>query len=172
MIYKRAAVGGLFLALALVCLRFGWSRDLMDHTSTPDLVITFAGLTNAGARGTLARFEVANVSGRRLRFGVGELQNYKKGGWPPVSTLGAGTDEWQEVTNGSHVGFSVRVPVSEEARWRVPLIYQKDRGMNLLDQMPGIELGNLHWRWRSRYPVCRFVVGPEMVGSSKFSETR
>ena len=49
-------------------------------------------------------------------------------------------------------------PLRKKARWRVPLIYQKDRWfrLSLLDQIQGLDLGNLHWRWRSlsRPPFC------------------
>jgi hypothetical protein len=88
--------------------------------------------------------------------------------------LGAGTGEWLEVGADSNVVFSVRAPSSEEARWRVPLIYQKDRWLMLaaLDRIEGVNLGKVHWHWRHRAPVCRFVVGPEMVGVSTYSETR
>jgi hypothetical protein len=166
---KRAAVVGTCLGLGLVCLLPVWALGTAPKKRPGALCVTFAGWTNASG-GILAQFDVANSFGRRVQFGVGELQFRETNGWPPPAMLGVGTGDWLSIEPGSHLVFSVPAPSLEEPTWRVPLIYEEDPPLiiDFLDRIRGVDFGSVHWSLRARRKHrASFVVGPEMVRLSK-----
>lgn len=166
---QRAAAFGTRLGLGLTCLIGVWILATASRQRAGDLLVTFAGWTNAASGESIARFDVANSFGRRVRFGVGELQFRETNGWPSPSMLGSGTGDWLSIEAGSHLVFSVSAPSSEAPPWRVPLIYEEDPPMivGFLDRITDVSVGRVHWSLRSmRNHHSSFVVGPEVVGLS------
>ena len=165
---KRAAVVGICSGLGLICLVISWALGTAPQKRSGGLIVTFAGWTNGASGEILAQFDFANSFGRRVQFGVGELQFREPNGWPSPSMLGAGTGDWRSIVAGSHLVFSVPAPSLEEAMWRVPIIYIEDPPLvvGFFDRIEGADFGSVHWRLPRRTHRASFVVGPEMVGPS------
>jgi hypothetical protein len=163
---KRALVVGICSGLGLICLILFWALGTAPQKRPRGLIVTFAGWTNEASGQILAQFDVANSFGRRVQFGVGELQFREANGWPSPSRLGAGTGDWFSIAAGSHLVFSVPAPSLEEATWRVPIIYREDPplAVSFFDRIIGVDFGSVHWRLARRTHRASCVVGPEMVG--------
>jgi hypothetical protein len=165
---KRAAVVGICSGLGLICLVLVWALGTAPQKRPGGLIVTFAGWTNGASGEIPAQFAVANSFDRRVQFGVGELQFREANGWPSPAMLGGGTGDWLSIVAGSHLVFSVPAPSSEEATWRVPIIYREEPPMavGFFDRITGMDFGSVHWRLARRTHRASFVVGPEMVGLS------
>jgi hypothetical protein len=162
------AVVGICSGLVLTCLVLVYALGTVPQKRPGGLVVTFAGWTNGASGEILAQFDVANLFGRRVQFGVGELQFREANGWPSPSMLAAGTSDWLSIVPGSHLVCSVPAPSLEKATWRVPIIYEEDPPLvvGFFDRIKGVDFGNVHLRLPRRTHRSSFVVGPEMVGSS------
>jgi len=165
---KRALVVGICSGLGLMCLVLVWALGNEPQKRPGGLIITFAGWTNGASGEMLAQFDVANSFGRRVQFGVGELQFREANGWPSPSMLGTGTGDWHSIVAGSHLVFSVPAPSLEKATWRVPIIYEEapPPAVVFFDRIKSVGFGNVYLRLPRRTHRSSFVVGPEMVGSS------
>jgi hypothetical protein len=165
---KCAAVVGICSGLGLICLMLVWALGIAHQKRPGGLIVTFAGWTNGASGEILAQFDVANTFGRRVTFGVGDLQFREANGWPSPAMPGAGTGDWLSIVAGSHLVFSVPAPSLEEATWRVPLIYEEDPPwvVGFFDRIIGVDFGRVYWRLPRRTHQASFAVGPEMVGLS------
>ena len=143
---KRVAVVGTCLGLGLISVLSVWELGNAPKKRPEGLFVTFAGWTNGASGVRLAQFDVANSFGRRVQFGVGELQLRETNGWPSLSTLGAGTGDWLSIEAGSHLVFSVSAPALQEPTWRVPLIYEEDPPLmvDFLGRFRRVEFGSVH----------------------------
>jgi hypothetical protein len=158
-----------------MCLFFVWAVRPTPRKQTGGLSVTFAGLTNDAAGGTLAQFKVANTFSRRLAFGIGEVQVRYTNGWPDWMRV-AGGAAWIPVRGGSDGLFSVSTRSLEGVTWRVPLMYSVDLSFieDLRFRIDGLAWSIPRWRPGQPPPVRHgdayhrsfFVYGPEMMGLS------
>ncbi len=170
---KRLAVSITIVGISLILLVTWALRG--PRTPRGGLLVTFVGLTNNNSGATLAQFDVANACGRRLRFGVGELQIRQTNGWPNWTRVAGGAD-WIPVPSGAHRVIAVRAPAGSNQVWRVPLPYAEDLSFleDLRFRLDGLAWSIPRWRPGRGFPVRhgdsyhRFllVYGPEMLGAS------
>jgi hypothetical protein len=168
---RRFLFGAVGLAFGLIIVVLFWPA----RKQAGGLSVSFSGLTNDVSGNQLARFSVNNTFPRRVRFGVGEVEFYQTNGWPNAGRVAGGT-AWLSVSAGAELAFSVPVPASEGANWRLPIIYQEELCLadNLRLRIDLLTWGIVRWRPGSPTPVrhgdgfhrTSFACGPEMSALS------
>ncbi len=167
----RGRVG---LALVLVCFGSGalllsclWLAELRAPAGS--LSICYAGLTNSGPGTTLVQFRAKSTFRRRIRVGVGVVQDQQGSRWPIGVQV---TNAWLTLAPGSQQTLRVQPPSDPEGIWRIVVLYQEDAPFlrALRDRLNTIAYYIYHWRPGRSTPIritprgIAWLQGPPMMG--------